>query len=338
MVVGLFGFYSWMNFGDDLMAAMFAAEISRAGHSVVIYIEDGAGVPLSLRDYRVTNSLKEFVEVSDRVVVGGGGLLTPESGTNKKLFYDFRNLCLGLAQGCERLGKPIALFSIGGAGCGGNIGLHLGIASLLTCPRTELITLRLQGDHSLTENLNAKSRVYPDVVFAAARSLGAVDGSRREINKIHKVGLNLYQRKHERVLRAGLNMIPGLKVTEICTGGGGPGAGNFLGYDGDIHRFVAGLKEFDCLVTCKLHLGVVAMSLGIPTFLYFGAPKAGSCYREAGLENQIIGSRIGALKFLSKMGANRTSLIPKQEWKSKIDALATGGEGHLEGLSRWLAS
>ena len=135
-----------------------------------------------------------------------------------------------------------------------------------------------------------------------------------------------------------LKRMPGVEVTEICTGGGGSESEKSLSYGGDIHKFVTDLKQFDCLITCKLHLGVVAMSLGIPTFLYFGAPKAVCCYREAGIENQIIRSRTDTLTFLAKMITSRTSLIPGQEWNSKIDALADGGAKHFEELSRWLES
>jgi hypothetical protein len=76
ITVGLFGYYGRHNFGDDLMAMLFARAIQNCAAECLVFGWDAA----LARRYNVqaTRALDEFVTRSDLVVYGGGGALLPQ--------------------------------------------------------------------------------------------------------------------------------------------------------------------------------------------------------------------------------------------------------------------
>lgn len=339
MNVGIFGFYSWLNFGDDLMAVLFAEEISRLGHKPILYLGDLSSIPQAFSSYETASNLDDFVNSVDKVVVGGGGILKPENGRSGEIFYCFRNTCLGLTKRAEKTGTQLGAFSIGGDGCGGNIGLHIGIASLITSSRMEVTTLRLAADRPIFTHLDNHVEVHPDVVFASAKKMGFGPKAPGIIESRLRVGLNLYDRKPDRVLRRALAALPIISKVEISTGGTTPlGSKECVSYDGDITRFVEQLKSLDVIITCKLHLGVVAIALGIPTFLFYGPAKARCCYREAGLDVKIIDSAPKMLSLLLKLISAKRASTADLGGQSDIQHLIDGATNHLKLMSTWIGN
>lgn len=75
LTVGLFGYYSYGNLGDNLMAFLLSRHIQNLGHEPVVFTKspefmNGWGVKLS-------SSVTDLVEQSDVIVFGSGGLLIP---------------------------------------------------------------------------------------------------------------------------------------------------------------------------------------------------------------------------------------------------------------------
>lgn len=162
--VGLFGTYWIANYGDDLMALLFAKHLREAGHDVLVYGLNGYEGQFGIS---VTNDAKALVEQSDVLVLGGGGYLVPRAVKFTSSFHcRMEEACHTIASRVRQQAKPLFAVSIGGAGEGTQPEqLPPGWRALLKEMRG--ITVRNAGDVTLAKQFCDDVEHHADVVWLA---------------------------------------------------------------------------------------------------------------------------------------------------------------------------
>jgi polysaccharide pyruvyl transferase WcaK-like protein len=119
MKIGIWGSYNYGNYGDDVMAIIFAKAMEKEGHTPIVYrlnstIANNFGI-------KVTNSLLEFMNETEVVVIGGGGMLVSTSRIRSLINHvdkEFENDFNRLQSLLIKDSKPVIAVSIGGDGLG----------------------------------------------------------------------------------------------------------------------------------------------------------------------------------------------------------------------------
>jgi len=290
--IGLFGLYSVGNFGDDLMAVIFGRSLQELRFEFTVY---GLPAEQEQHGYSITLSLQEFVDTSDMIVYGGGGILQPKE--KDALFGQQLETLLHL---CRQQSKPIFCFSIGGQG--------LPLASIAPPARrhlveqAEYVTLRLRADLPLLDEAGTRGTHYEDVVWTTPSHFPPASDAMGH-DRRPRIGINLYPHSaREKRLLPGLCHLL-VRARRNCEfvflesmfgesesyGGYRAFSPSRLRSNCTHYRFLSvddGIKcvqNLDLLITNRLHLGMVAMSYGIPSIALSPLPKTRLCYQELGL-------------------------------------------------------
>jgi polysaccharide pyruvyl transferase WcaK-like protein len=289
ITVGLFGYYGRHNFGDDLMATLFAREIHGCGAECVVF---GWDANLGHRyGSETTRSLDEFVERSDLVIYGGGGALLPQSNNQP-----FSKLIGELVDECNRRSVPLACLSIGGAG--------LPLCDVTPATRRRLVdsamavTVRDPNEMLLLRDACVQAEFFEDVVWTAAAAFPCLHRSHSDA-AVARIAVNLYPDASRRLqLDAAFAAISKQQ---------GEAKWHFV----ESHTFPAEYRQAyaptvpcdrfeavqfqsveegleilagcDLVVTSRLHIGVAAMSFGIPCVALAPEPKTKNCFAHLGL-------------------------------------------------------
>lgn len=275
MSVGLFGYYRRGNFGDDLMAYLMARYLHSIGLAVVIY--GSTDLFHDIYGFETEEDLDSFVERVDTVVVGGGGALIPRIGQSSPA-NDFSSEMGRVIDLCESKGIRIYGISVGGNG----LPLH----EIHPRSRRRLVesaaflTLRNPQDLALLASTNTPGAFHHDIVWTTPRYLQSPSSPRPTR---WRIGVNLYLSSRSALglsARAALHAI--VRMRRDC---------EFFFID--VHRHASGvrsatsvspphencshvrfselqadiafIRSLDLVITSKLHLGVVALSFGVPT-------------------------------------------------------------------------
>lgn len=263
--LGIFGSYSTGNFGDVLMALLYANKaksLSNVSDVVVFGIDEELAEKHSVFTVK---DVSKFVESVDAIIIGGGAILSLPaivSGYRKKLVSQLNELIRFV----ENRGIPLAFFSIGSAG--------EGVANSTVWQLVKLSsrhsTVRLRGD---LEDLAPIRRFgyAPDVVLCANQS-------NYKLIKKEAVGFNLTP-KQGFFLGPVILLMGALfrrKIIFFETHSSPTFQTDYMPPRWLIELFsnvsfhvckdpfevVRTLRTVDCLVSYKLHLGVAAMSVG----------------------------------------------------------------------------
>ncbi|TIS79314.1 MAG: polysaccharide pyruvyl transferase family protein [Mesorhizobium sp.] len=287
--VGIFGFYSYQNLGDNVMAYLFSKCVKDDGHDPIVYAKRRS----DKMDwgFKICSDIKEFVESVDVVIFGGGGLLIPRQQPSE-VVEDFNDdLELILEYTIEKSIKLFA-FSIGGAGK--DIDEIVPVARQELIRRLTYVTLRNREDLKLLAQANTEGEFLDDVVWTTSRK---ISGSRYDKGRSRlRVGLNIYlgSSRRSRLAKRILQIVTRIRK-DI----------DFIFYeinpkkDGHFGAFCANLTQDNCsskiltdvedacgeassldlLITTRLHFGVIAMSYGVPCIAYSGAEKTKLLYK-----------------------------------------------------------
>lgn len=300
MRILVWGFYSQGNFGDDAMALLVTRRLRDNGADPVVF-----GSAPHLEEH-----LKcAFVERLDRsegvsgLIIGGGGLLT-NPGRLKYLIHPGwigeKRILRELRDWLRREGVPAVAVSIGGDGRR-LLRLKADVFRELFLPGT----VRLRSDlEVLAADRIEGYRQFPDILWCSDLILGEelpVRGTNGGGGPV-RVAINLKKRNAEP------SHIESLRETARGFGGDLVSLRSHVDverydyeyvhrncevadYTGDVAEFVRQLSEFDVVVSSKLHVGLTAMSLGIPFVSYQGPLKAKQALTEMGLSEFICDSK-----------------------------------------------
>jgi polysaccharide pyruvyl transferase WcaK-like protein len=289
ITVGLFGYYGRHNFGDDLMAALFARATRGCGAECLVF----GGATIAGRPYgaQTTNNIDELVERSDLVVYGGGGALLPQSKDQP-----FSRLIGELVDACKFRSIPLACMSIGGAG--------LPLRDVTPPARRRLVesaaavTVRDSNEALLLRDAGVRAEFFEDVVWTTAAAFPRLRRSRPGSSAV-RIAVNLYPNDALR------------RQLDATFAALGSHAGEVQWRFVESHTFPAeyrqaygptlpserfesvqfeGVEEglefllgCDLVITSRLHIGVAAMSFGIPCVALAPEPKTKNCFAHLGL-------------------------------------------------------
>jgi len=291
LTVGIFGYYSYRNLGDNLMAYLLSKQIRNTGHVPLVFSKFAD----NMQDWGVelVSDVKEFVEQADLVIFGGGGLLIPRKSLSGE-GADFNEDLHDVLEMVEANGTPLYGISLGGGG--------KPLSQIVPEERRRLIrslnylTLRNREDMQLLEQAGIKGEFLDDLVWTTAKSFPltppASNGRRR-------IGINLYLGRSRRfkVLRKIIEMAVRLRSDmDFVFFDIHPGRNDeFKAYSPDRlprnceRRQLVDMEDacrqaasLDLLLTTRLHLGVMAMSYGVTTIAYAGQEKTRLLYNRIG--------------------------------------------------------
>jgi polysaccharide pyruvyl transferase WcaK-like protein len=339
--VGLFGYYGRHNFGDDLMAVLYARAIQDHDAECLVFgwdaeLGDRYGV-------QTTRTLDEFVARSKLVVYGGGGALLPQPQSNP-----FSQLIGDLVDACQLKSVPLACLSIGGAG--------RPLRDVTPASRRRLVesattvTVRDPNEALLLRDAGVRADFFDDVVWTTAAAFPHVRRSHADDNVV-RIAVNLYPNDaFRRQLDASCNSVarrPGdvqWQFVESHTFSAEyrqayfPASGSerfqsvqFQGVDHGLEF----LSDCDMVVTSRLHIAVAAMSFGIPSVALAAEPKTKNCFAHLGLQANCWNDN-GAER-LARLAepAERDAVAAAFEQLNRT-AIQASAAGHLERLRQLL--
>lgn len=289
--IGIFGFYSYRNLGDDLMAFLFSSYLQERGFQPVVFskrgdLDLGAGI-------EVCTDLRAFADSVDVVVFGGGGLLIPRPKLSD-IGRDFTEDLKALLAHTQGRSTPFYGFSLGGAGKDFHEIVPEERKELIR--RLDYVTLRNREDLRLLEQADKRGEFLDDVVWTTARR---IPQERRPRRQRLKVGFNLYLGNSGRmkIAKALFRLVAWLrKDIDLVFYEIHPNErGDFEAFSSnlgsahctrktlvDIADACREVSSLDLLVTTRLHFGVMAMSYGVPSIAFAGAEKTRLLYNRIG--------------------------------------------------------
>ncbi len=338
-IIGIFGFYSYGNFGDDLMALLFAKHIAEIGHVPLIFF-DGSLPPVSLSQFNLESDISKFVEQSHKIIYGGGGILCKERSINSPVYNGFYNNLFRFVNLAEKSEVPLAAFSIGGQGLGNRVGLHVAVSKLLLSEQLEKASLRLKGDEELLKFIEIPYATAPDIVFNSHTLLNEASKEIVKNSRKVKIGINFFNRKKYYIIRKLLAVVPGLELFDVQTGmkaKQNSSNGSSILYSGDIQNYLQELKGLDLLLTCKLHVGIAAISMGIPAILIFASDKATLCHVEAGVNLLVIKRKRDIWKLFSMLFFKKFESCKIIQFEESVKKLQKDCLNHFHEMDDWIS-
>lgn len=278
MKVGIWGSYSYGNYGDELMALIFAMHLKRVGARPVVF---GLHGPLA-RAYSIdsTRAVDELVGKAAFCLFGGGSLLSKKVGQEGEYAEYKRREYIELRKALESHECPLYFSSIGGDGqFGGDIDVTDYREELLRSRVCRSATVRQQVDAVKIEaQYGIAARFFPDVLLSVA-DFWEMAGRREEREELH-VGLNLPRSYGQASRLLTIVGAMGRRVVYHYIGTVRPNsATNRAAYElmpckessrerchpyDDPAETLRVLRSLDLIVTTKLHIGLTAVALGTP--------------------------------------------------------------------------
>jgi polysaccharide pyruvyl transferase WcaK-like protein len=345
LTIGLVGYYGRGNFGDDLVAAIIGTHLRRQGHRCLVL--SGADDPVRL------------VDEADAIVVGGGSLLSrmPHAWMSRSLRRHLEPAWQAIdttCAHCGRTGTPLFVISVGGDGAAFDE-LAPGQVTLLRA--SAAATVRHPEAAALYERAGREAACYPDIVLQACRYFPVAlpdDDGRRSARRL-SIGIDVYwsnlmargalhaplllrQLVRDRSDRSFIYIDSTHRghapFRAIEPPRGAPNAERYQFHDvrADLER----LASLDLVLSTRLHVGVAAMSYGVPFVSFFGEPKTALFLRDVGLDRRAVGH--AAALTLCRRGGWQAAL---EEWlregvfASVSKAIDRSG-GHLAALDAML--
>lgn len=278
MTVGVVGWYHRGNFGDDLMAMMFAKELRSHGTDVLLWgIRD---VEATRWGAKSTSQIEEFLESIDVLVFGGGGLLA-----NASVEDQFDRFLSGLIRKATSQNIPIHGVSLGGDGTLDPETVSPGREALIRAADT--LTVRNKRDVADVKAFGESATFAHDMVWTCEKYTETA--SSRGAGQEERILINVEEKSKARKLyvlaACGIQMVSGQRkfdfINIIRTQNPHHGLQRKLsdtgiinyhqitGVDDCLHR----IEQSSLVISSKMHIGVVALALGIPFISVFGEPK-----------------------------------------------------------------
>jgi hypothetical protein len=341
MKVAIWGSYNHGNFGDDVMAVLFARAVAEAGGRPVVYRMDRELA--DRHDVETEDALDPLVDGARLVIMGGGAMLAG-GGLRKhaqRWYRDYNRDFARLASAAERAACPIHAISIGGDG--GPSRLSKSQRRLYSSEMMRSATVRLPTDVATLEAFGIPTVHHPDILLAGPEHLGVV--GRRDPDRV-TIGLNIFERTG-RDLADGLMEAaaqrPDLRLVFIHSHlpsqpqryeiqPDSEHADIVLHRDTDPAATCETIASLDVLVTSKLHLGVTALAAGVPFVSFAGPPKARAFLEGLGGGAEVYDqSSWRELLDLLLESQGHQRLTHRVPWPT-VDAARQASEGHLDAL------
>lgn len=343
--IAVWGSYQWGNFGDDLMAAMIALFLKSHGFSPIVYRLHPSIA--SVYDIETTQNLQEALARSSALIIGGGNFL----GSVPLVDDDWIELdeCLAIHN------IPVHFTSIGGDGFESP---HLCPSAyrVLSSNRVLSGTVRLKTDLPAFRSINPsidKLCFNHDIVLGASSFFPATDYASKSQYCIYNIGYSSGAKVLD-LLTLSLQAIgkPAAKFASthldcltsdsnyknLCYEYTSLKASNNIRYN-NIQSFVDLISSAYFVVSSKLHLGVTAMSYGVPFISINGARKTIACMDQIGLHDAAFSCSLRNPFKLPKLfleGTLSAKAVKQHEKLASISHARDDSNGHWEMLLEFL--
>lgn len=289
LTVGVFGFYSSMNFGDDLMALIVCKYLETLNVKPVLFTDNK-----KLYDKYSINtesSISTFISRIDMLVYGGGGVLLSE---NSVLLSQINQLI----EACHANCIPFYVISIGGNGLALD---KLSSIQQRLVKSAKYITLRNPQDLVVLNDISTPGDFYHDIVwltpyffeFKSPKSIvkrigiNMSFGSER-YSKLFTLIMKFIVRLRKDCEFIFLDGTPKtesrfLKVLDLSTYSNNCSKATYS----ELYEYVALIGSLDLVITNRLHIGVVALSYGITTISFLGETKAKLLFENVGIKDLV---------------------------------------------------
>ncbi|MDB4372290.1 polysaccharide pyruvyl transferase family protein, partial [Mariniblastus sp.] len=287
--VGIFGYYSYSNLGDNMMAHMIYRHVVSKGHPTVLFSRDQSFH--KKYGYKVEACPSELARNVDVIIFGGGGLLIPRKNLSGEGMYFNEDLKAVLSIANER---EIPLFGVSLGGAGVNFDEITPPTRQTLLKSLNYVTLRNKQDHHLLDQTKTPGECLGDIVWATSKlfskpKLSSETPPSQDSDRI-RIGINMYltRSRRYRALQKLLELaIAYRKNWEFIFYELHPQTGKeFRALNlsksrkncrscvlTDPEQATEEMKALDLIITTRLHIGVVAMSTGTPSIAYAAQPK-----------------------------------------------------------------
>jgi hypothetical protein len=301
MKIAIWGSYEHGNFGDDLMAIIFAEALKKEGCFPIIY---RLNEKIANRfNVDTTNDLTELFSGVSFAIVGGGGMLVIDNSFRRyfsKVAWQFESDFKKLYEALKYLNVELIPLSIGG---NGESGSNTNLPKYRSKVFSEMVTrgtLRLEGDLPLAKKLNINTQCIPDILLTTSSTFPVV---KKKSSLIKKIGINLVgvsSSKLSGLLESLAVNNENIEIVFINTHLEEYGhdyeltkkvhtserISDFCHTD-DFMRTFNLLSSLDLLISSKLHLGLTAMTYRTPFISYNGKKKTNSYLNSVSQEKTI---------------------------------------------------
>lgn len=273
--VGIWGSYNHGNYGDDIMAVIFARILKAQGYAPYVYRLDKNIA--KKYDIETTESLDELTQDACFCIIGGGAWLC--SGN---FSAEVEEDCAQYLHSLEASKTPFYCVSIGGDGNTSPTSLSSARLRLFSSPYFQGGTVRLPTDTEILRALGKSVAFYPDIVLRVPEQLNV----KKPSSSKRKIGLNLniIQRRTHFYFKWVNKLFPWIELIEIQSHSQGHDLGferantnNKSSFDtiryNTPEQFVRALSELDLIVSFKLHLGVTCLGMKVPFCSVGGSGK-----------------------------------------------------------------
>ncbi len=302
--VGLFGFYGYGNFGDDLMAVLFSLFLGQQKVEVVVY---QLCQPYAARyNLRVANTVPELFDRTDLLIIGGGALLISRKPIRwrwvrfslaakfAKREEEYRLFIHMLSQ--RKI--PLYAFSVGGDGIYPEQLTPSDKQRILEI--SQYMSVRNPEDMELLQRTGTPGDFYPDVVWQTSVFFPI----HQQKNKKLRIGIDIYISNMFKQYAFYLPLIiyavtlirHDVDFIFIDTTNKSKSPFRALHWPRNrkntttyqFHELPHDLEfiaSLDMLISTRLHLGLACMSYGIPFLSLFGEKKTRICLKNANLSH-----------------------------------------------------
>jgi polysaccharide pyruvyl transferase WcaK-like protein len=331
MRIGIYGYYNRQNFGDDLMAALVHHDLRAAGFEVIVF----GMTPADAADLGMDTEpdADRLVDRCDALLLGGGGLFIHHNHPWQSVVDGYAELGR-LLEKCALQRKEVYGVSLGGSGRTDFPAWQQ--SAVRFCQQARFFTVRNPEDLAITRSLGRENiEQYPDIVWATPQIFPPLAAARTE----HPLVLSNLGSAHSRfshlVLRLFRWRFGRLRNADVRFVQTPPPKGAPAGAGYRFSRLrddVAFLASADIVFTTRLHVGLTALSYGVPMVSVYGEQKGRLMLRGVGLEkNFLTGARaLGvwlALGRPARLAARLPRLAP--EFRRKI---STSARNHVARL------
>jgi hypothetical protein len=344
MIFGIYGAYSQGNFGDDLMALMFAQEVLKSGNQPLIYGLSSADC--SLPGCQTTQNFDEFLVKSKCFIYGGGGILTVNSF--KASFQNLmRQEIFALISHANKNNKAIGVFSVGSKGF--NKLMPVDYAQKLLSSAS-VATVRLVSDLSWPF-LPSNSYSYPDCVLGLKHNLDMPMPKPKLINTFcrRRIAVNLSKQYgyFSLVIFWLLTFILPIDVIYVAAHSSRRGFGSDFQIPAKLIRYLprfhnyrinnalsalSELASYDAIISHKLHVGIASMALGSTFFPNSRNLKVLAFFTELGILSTAWSGILGLFMTILKSTNYDFSLREK----SLIDAAISESSHHFISVNHFI--
>ena len=283
-VVPIFGAYFNGNFGDDLMAYLFAECLETKGYIPLLW--GGPNYEINGKIWKSVKCVDTFLE-NAKCVVFGGGMVFCDS-----FFPEYWNSMEKIIDVCENKDIPIILVSVGSDGDFKNI--NPVAKRLIRSPVMKAVSLRLKSDLAFVqENThNTEISCYQDIILTSSKI-------KERLSK-EKVLFCITVSKWEKILMHFLILLmkrKKIKVNSISQFiDKTPNASSYYKVRNNhlenkgVDSLIEAVKESDIVIARGLHVGMFGIASGATFISYKGTYKTSSFLKEVNLVNNYIQS------------------------------------------------